>query len=182
LRTRHGLVGGNVAGCAVSTNDGSEVGLTLTLAGGAGLQLASLSATGVLDLLRQEFLHALTSSGAAGQFVYQTSSASDLCQLSKWFDYQQESLSVSIPFIGGVTGSKTDFEGNGVTGTDLGIGVRLFSDAEGLSTSEGQSYTVVLRLFGPAAHAVAGYIDYLDILTWPTRKALGVVNWIANAL
>jgi RHS repeat-associated protein len=128
-----------VAACLVETLDRSQVGVTLTIGGGYGLALNEGLPAALVDrfilygpLSLVEWIRGLAE--ANFDWTYQTSNATDLCQLSKGFQYSGFSIAW------GLNVSLTNFHnGSGtISGSDLGIGRGVGADY-----ASGWSYTWV---------------------------------------
>jgi RHS repeat-associated protein len=171
------VAAGTAQGCIVKTNDGRDVGFTVSAGGGFGLQLSLADAQSLEQFLSSQIKSIVTGASSSGQFTYQTSNAECIDALREWFGYNSGGFSVGVPIIGPqISGTKTSFynTNHAINGTDLSVGVGFGGSPFGLSASQGQTYTLVFHASGTEARIISDAINALNVLTWVPRE---VASW-----
>jgi RHS repeat-associated protein len=154
------IVDGEAAVCLVRTDNEQQVGVTLTVGGGFGL---TVNKSAIMSLLGKVQGNPITLvdwiKGLAeinGDVTWQTSNATNLCQLAKGFEY----TAVGGAFLLAGSWSRFHSASSGISGTDWSIGLGYGADI-----ATGKSYTWV-RMFAPASSAASlgnVEIDVLDL-------------------
>jgi RHS repeat-associated protein len=168
-----GVLYGTAELCLIKTEDGAQVGISVTAAGSLGITLSQMkSFKPLIDYVKKQAVEIVTKGSANASFTYQRSNAVDFNHMRKWFDFHTESFSIGIPGWVGLSGQHTHFWGT-ATGDEWGIGIsKKGGSIYGAGGSRGKSYSWIYEPSGLLRGGISGAIKTLDVLTWAPRQLL----------